>query len=211
MDAPKYPLPFGHVFGPLHNSLSHHNGNNFQDAMALKQWQQRLRGQWRQSYLQVTGLYDGPTQRAVLRVQDVASLPRTGVLGPREWSAAWTHELPTKPKLPPEKERRKMSWPGHRKEWKQRRAYWDQYSLWGVDPSKTPDAPEWFPGRPFGIHERGPWVEQVQRMLGFHTSGKFTVKLMQRIRGLQTAHELPVTGFVDVGTAKLLERLYGED
>ena len=210
IEVPGYPLPYGHVFGPQRNSIIHHDGTNPHDSLALRQWQTRLRNNWRQNYVEVTGRFDAATQRAVLRVQEVLGVPRTGVLGAREWEAAWTHELPTKPKPPkPPTGRGRSKQPGYRQDYERRRKYWEDFSQWKVELGKVLDAPPWYPGRPFSVHSRGPYVEHVQRLLGFPPHGRFTVRLMQRIRGLQRVHDLPETGVVDAGTAKLLERLYG--
>jgi peptidoglycan hydrolase-like protein with peptidoglycan-binding domain len=149
-----------------------------------------------------SGLYDGHTQRAVVEVQERAGLSRTGLLGPREWAAVWTHTpAPKPPPKPPE--RRKLT----RQELRERRRYWKRVSEWQVEPGTSPDAPAWYPGRPFGPRHEGEHVKAVQEVLGFHVSGRFQVALARRVAGVQRAHGLPESGVVDARTATLIESL----
>lgn len=205
MEAPAFPLPAGHVFGPTCGDLSVHDGRQVFDSQHLRQWQNAYCGRWRRPQATPTGLFDGPTQRGVAEVQTVLGLPVTGRLGADEWAAVWEREPPTKPEPPPKPE----PTPTERYYAKLRRQKildrWKRYSKYKVVYGATEGAPDWYPGRPFGPHETGPHVTRLRELLGFSSKGKYTLDMARRVRGLQRAHGLPESGLCDGRLAALLD------
>jgi peptidoglycan hydrolase-like protein with peptidoglycan-binding domain len=202
-EAPKYPLPLGHVFGLNRLAVHFHDGRGKLDGVWLRQWQNRFCAAWRRPWMHPSGVFDGDTQKAVVEVQKHVGLPVTGALGPREWAAVWTTAPPEPKPKPAPQPKRKLS----HKEKRKRRAYWDRFSRWQVEPGSDPDAPEWFPGRPFGPHSKGEYVKEVQHLLGFKETGRYSIAMGKRVAGLQRVHELPESGLVDARTAQLVESL----
>lgn len=190
------------MYGPSRYHVTHHDGRAKLDGLALRKWQARFCSHWHRPWMHPSGLYDGLTQRAVLEVQERAGLPRTGLLGTREWAALWTHTPePPKPRKPPEI--KKLS----RQELRKRRRYWEKFSQWQIEPGSDPNAPNWYPGRPFGPHTKADYVKPVQEVCGFNSTGRFQVTMARRVAGLQRAHGLPESGVVDARTATLIESL----
>lgn len=202
MDAPPFPLPLGHTFGAAGGDLSRHDGRTWPDGERLSQWQSAYCGRWRRPLCTPTGRYDGPTQAGVAEIQQHLGLPVTGLLGPDEWAAVW--ELP--PPAPPEPAPKPAVSESTRRAILARRLdYWRKYSKYKIRYGSDPNAPAWYPGRPFGPHEYGDHVTRVQEILGYKTTGRFSLAMGKRIRGLQRAWDVPVSGLVDARTAALLD------
>jgi hypothetical protein len=205
-----FPLQSGHLFGPATGDLRHHNGaQSLTDTRDLARWQ-RAYQQRINSTMQVTGRFDGPTQKAAVQVQEWAGLPVTGTIDQATWEAVWTVVRPPreKPPTPPPMEElpsfrtieRKVRVPN-----KATALYWKRYSRAGVEYGATPDAPYWYPGRPFGANEMGWHIRMCQQLLGLKQTGWFNRQLTVRVRGLQKIHDLPVSGIVDVKTACVID------
>lgn len=199
--APPFPLPVGHVFGPP-GDLRYHDGRVIRDSLGLRRWQAALHGYWCRPNCLTSGLYDGRTQRAVYEVQEVLGRPRTGLLGAEEWPVPWETPRPRKPL--PEPPPKPTPWES-RQAARDRKKKWLRHSNHRVQFGTDPDAPPWYPGRPFGPHEIGDHVRRVQEILGLTPSGRYTLQMTQRIRGWQRAMGLPVSGVVDIRTACLLD------
>lgn len=90
----KFPLPFGHRFGPKALTLDirfHDPASNPADQLTFHEFQQEIRRCWR-SDLKPSGMFDGPTQRAVLEVQRVSGLLLTGWVDEETWNAVYSRE-----------------------------------------------------------------------------------------------------------------------
>lgn len=198
MEAPPFPLRRGDVFGPGGGNLRYHDGSNWRDSAELRRWQAALIGRWRRPRYRVTGRFDGLTQSGVRKVQAHLGRPRTGLIGPEEWAAVWGPP-PVKPPPPPLSKEAKIAIKQKQK------AYWDKISKYKVRYGSDPNAPQWYPGRPFYVHEHGPHVRRVQEILGTPTHGRYTLDLARRIAGYQRAMGLPISGIVDVRTAAMLD------
>lgn len=204
--TPKFPLPLGHVFGPSRHHITHHDGRAKLDGLALRRWQSRFAGSWQRPWMHPSGLFDGLTQKAVLEVQATLGLRRTGLLGAREWAAVWERTPPPPKPKPVRQPPRKLT----NREKRQRRRYWRKFSQWQVEPGSDPDAPGWFPGRPFGPHSKGDYVLKVQEILGYAPTGRFSKAMARRVAGLQRVHGLPESGVVDARTAQVIEGMSKE-
>ncbi len=203
-DHPPWPLPLGHKYASTqYGSLMYHDGrHDLRDRAAIKTWGLAYKARIRRPRYQPTGLYDGPTQRAVAECQKLAGLPATGVLGPDEWPLPWTLDPPPGAWVKPGGEHAEEQNRAHKVNV---RDYWRRYSKLEVIPGGDPNAPTWFPGRPFGQREYGQHVKPVQEFFGHKTNGRFDRELASRIRGFQRANDLPVSGLVDARTAWLIE------
>lgn len=182
MQAAPFPLPAGHVFGVRPGDLQTHDGRDFSDARQLATWQRAYRARWDSSFSSDSGRFDGPTQRAVLAVQRVLGVPCTLLLGESEWRAVWEQTggpIPSEtPHVPPPEL---------------------------VVHGSTIDGPDWHPGRPFGVGETGAHVTRLRQILGLSPGRTYTDEVARRVRGLQRAHGLPVSGVCDVRFAQLIE------
>lgn len=150
------------------------------------------------SRLELTGIFDGQTQRAAVKVQEAASLPVTGWIDRDTWEAVWTAQrpapvpvdlTPTKPKS--------IS----KEQWD----YWRKTSKHNITYGKDPTDPPWYPGRPFGRHESGWHVREVQNLLGLKLTGIYNEDTARRVRGWQKMHGLPASGVMDSTTARRLD------
>ncbi len=202
-DMPEFPLPLGHSFGPQGGSLMWHDGRSLlHERQALARWQrayrERINRRWGG---QATGVYDGDTQKAVIDLQTRADLPRTGLVDPATWAAVWTHAPSPRP-APPKVEKV----PGRvrsstRKSWH----YWRRFSTFEIRYGTDPALPPWWPGRPFGPHEKGWHVREIQTLLGLKDTGTFNADTQARVRGVQRMHHVPISGVVDGRTALLID------
>lgn len=99
-EAPAWPLPLGHYFGPSAlegRDLRCHSGReDWLHRTKLEVWQRHFREVWDRS-LEVTGVYDAGTQDAVERVQQAGGGEPTGRLDETVWRAVWE----TRPKPQP--------------------------------------------------------------------------------------------------------------
>lgn len=201
--APKHPLPQGHAYGPEQGVLMWHSGrDNLLDRAGLCAWQRRYRSAW-YSRLDVTGVYDGATQRAAVAVQRAAGLPVTGLIDRDTWEAVWTVQRPSR--TPPEPAPEPVVPTAKRqtsREWNRKR----QFAQAGIEYGTDPEAPPWWPGRLFGLGESGWHVRQVQDLLGLKATGIYNQDTARRVRGYQKMHAgLTVSGIVDLVTAQHLD------
>lgn len=206
-----FPLPAGHLFGPPNGAIHWHSGrDNLADGQWLRVWMDQYRRAVNRSVRpdQIRPVFDGYVQRAVVDVQRRTGLPVTGTLDPDTWAAVWTYSPPEKPPAPEvPKERtggRKLTGVS-----KTGFDYWRRFSNWKVEYGADPAAPPWWPGRPFGPHEKGMHVRELQSLLGVKETGTMNRDTVARVRGLQRVNDLPVSGVVDVRTACLADQLSG--
>lgn len=202
---PPYPLPGGHAYGPTTGDLRYHNGRgSLTERSGLIAWQQRYRSAW-WSGLDVTGTYDGGTQRAAVAVQKASGLPVTGMVDADTWRAVWAVQRPAKAVPEPVAEptlthKRKSSVS------KRRWHHWRRMSAAGIEYGMDPDAPMWWPGRPFGSHERGWHVREAQLLLGIKPTGVYNRDTVARVKGYQRMRPgLMPTGILDLPTARQLD------
>lgn len=205
-EVPAYPLPQGHSFGPRGGSIMWNDGRDEMYArLALAQWQRRYRENVNRGWKgDPSGVYDGHTQKAAVDVQKKLGLPVDGLIGPDTWAAVWAYAPPKRQQPPPvEKVRgRVRALNGHsRKSWH----YWRKFSNWKIQYAQDPDLPPWWPGRPFGPHERGWHVREIQTLLSVPETGTYNKETVRRVRGVQRLHEIPVSGVVDARTALLID------
>lgn len=197
-------LPAGHALGPQLGDLRWHHGPCHPTCGgALLWWTAVYRQRLNRKFTPVA-VWGGTVQAAVVHVQQLAGLPTTGVLGPEVWEAVRTVQRP-KP-VPREKWKdpqahTKPKWSragrGQYEKWH----YWRRYSQYGIEYGTTPDAPPWWPGRPFGPHEKGWHVSVLQEKLGVKPTGCMNPGTVKRVRGWQRLRGWPVTGIVDVNMA----------
>lgn len=194
-----FPLPMGHMFGvSLSGDLRFHDPRyNIREAAYLRDWQTRYRSMW-WSGLDVTGRYDGPTQRAAVAVQKAASLPVTGWVDWATWDAVWTSQRPVRPPEDPTPAKPKRI---SKEQWD----YWRKTSAYDITYGKDENDPPWYPGRPFGRHERGWHVRELQNLLSLKPTGCFNEDTERRVRGWQRMHGLPASGVVDSPTARHID------
>lgn len=204
MDYPSFPLPLGHTFGlSRYGSIMVHDGKaDPRHQSALRQWQSAYKGRLRRPRFEINGIFDGPTQRAVAEVQKLAGLPVTGMLGPDEWALVWTLSQPKGAYVRPGGEHAERQREQHKANVKD---YWRRYSKWDIHPGSDPNAPAWFPGRPFGYRERGEHVKPVQEFFGLKPNGRFSSLVATKVRGFQKTRGLPISGYVDARTASYIQ------
>lgn len=196
---PNFPLPQGHLYGvSLSGDLRFHPGrNNLVDSTHLRTWQSRYRSYW-WSGLELTGRFDGPTQRAAVKVQQAAQLPVTGWIDRDTWMAVWTAQRPAPKPVDTTPTRPKGI---SKEQWD----YWRKTSQYNIVYGSDPDDPPWYPGRPFARHESGWHVRQMQELLGVKPTGIFNEDTTRRLRGWQRMHGLPASGVMDSTTARHLD------
>lgn len=200
-----WPLPAGHALGPPLGDLRWHHGPCHPTCGAALVWWTAVYRQRVSRKLDPVSVWGGTVQAAVIHVQQLAGLPTTGVLGQEVWDAVRTVQPVKSAKPKPASEwdpGQKCPKPaGARERWR----YWLRYSKYGVEYGTTPDAPPWWPGRPFGPHEKGWHVLRVQELLGVKPTGCMNGGTVRRVRGWQRLRGLPVTGIVDVHMATELD------
>lgn len=179
-----------------------HDGSDWRDGQSLMTWGRQYKGRIRRPNFVPSNRFSGHYQRAVAEVQKLARLPVTGLLGAEEWPLPWTLESPKGTWVRPGGEHAERQRQQHKANVKD---YWRRYSKFDIHPGSDPNAPPWFPGRPFGVYERGEHVKPVQQFFGINPNGRFTPQLAQKVRGFQRVNDLPVSGFVDARTASLMQ------
>lgn len=201
-----FPLTAGHIFGPHVGDIRYHTGReSLRDTRDLARWQRAYSERLDRRGITVNGVFDGDTQRAVINVQRLAGLPLSGCIDAATWDAVWTVQRPPKvnavaPPLEPNPATVKRTVRGDRKS-----TYWRRHSKAGVEYGADPDAPPWYPGRPFGPNESGWHVQRVQELIGLNPTGRFTQEVARRVRGVQRMNDLPVSGIVDAATARTID------
>jgi peptidoglycan hydrolase-like protein with peptidoglycan-binding domain len=201
--APPFPLPLGHTYGPnLFGSLMIHDGSDWRDAANIRLWGSTYKGRIRRPMFQPGERFTGHYQRAVAEIQRLVGLPATGLLGASEWPLPWTLEVPPARYVRPGGEHAERQRQQHKANV---RDYWRRYSKFDIHPGSDPEAPPWFPGRPFGQFEYGEHVKPVQQFFGIPPNGRFTPRLAQKVRGFQRVNDLPVSGIVDARTASYMQ------
>lgn len=87
-DAPTFPLPPGHYFGPKSGPAQSHSGYYGNDDDKLRPWQQRMadRG-WA---ITADGLYGPQTAQVAGQFQAEKGLTVDELIGVQTWDAAWT-------------------------------------------------------------------------------------------------------------------------
>lgn len=200
---PPFPLPLGHKFGPVNwGSIMFHDGKDFRDGQSLRTWGAAYRGRIRRPRFEPSERFTGHYQRAVAELQKMAGLPVSGLLGAEEWPLPWTLEPPPARYVRPGGEHAERQRQQHKANVKD---YWRRYSKFDIHPGSDPNAPSWFPGRPFGIYEYGEHVKPVQEFFGRKANGRFDPRLAQKVRGFQRVNDLPVSGIVDARTASYIQ------
>jgi hypothetical protein len=204
MDAdtvPPWPLPTGHRYGFAGYDLRNHDGrSSISHFEGLRAWRLAYRDRIKRIDLPTTA-FDAVTQKAVLHVQELAKLPKTGVIDLSTWDAVFTIE---KPVVAPPAEPKPPDRRGLRLKAKKTRDYWRRVSS-RVEFTTDGSQPPWWPGRPFGPGEFGWHVEQLQRLLQARETGTFTKELGARVRAARRLHGLPVSNVVDLRLAVALD------
>jgi len=203
-NIPRWPLLPDHLFAPTSYDLRHHTGReSLTDLQAVARWQRAYNQRHSPSRpITVNGIFDGPTQKAVIWIQKRAKLPVTGTIDRYTWEAVW--QLPmwwqwADPDLPKvEHEPRTVSG-------KRIFKYWTRLSRDNPGYGMDPNAPWWYPGKPFGRHERGYHVRHMQQLLGIRETGCVNEQTARRLRGFQRLMGLPVSGVCDAVTAAKLD------
>lgn len=195
-----FPLPAGHVYGPPNGAIHWHSGrDNPFDGQWIRVWMDQYRQRINRGVRpdQIRPVFDGIVQAAVIDVQRLTGQPVTGTLGPDTWAAVWTYSPPQRPPVqqPPKAKK------GGRGVSRTGQEYWRSMSTFHVKYGEDPAAPPWWPGRPFGPHERGEHVRQLQVLLGVKPTGVYNRDTERRVRGVQRIGGLPVSGVVDKSTA----------
>lgn len=202
----KFPLPAGHWFGLNPYDVKVHDGNDsWADEANLKHWQRKFGLLWDRE-MPVTGRFDGPTQRACLRIQHEFGLPVTAVLDEDTWRAMFDgpkgavsaeHDVPVGGSTPERVEAPEaIQTPGT-----------SPSPTMPSSPKDEETVPEWFnPAQgPVGPGSQGPTVRKIRVILGLQPRDVWSNPVSERIRGLQKLHSLPVTGWVDTRTAQVLD------
>lgn len=196
-----WPLPAGHRYGPEGWDLRNHSGRtSLYESQALQAWQSAYRHRIKRVDFP-RGYYDSVTQMAVCHTQELAGLPRTGLLDEDTWRAVWAVErpvvtLPVTPKQPTARQLRLRT--------QRQRDYWRRVSQRG-EYQDDGSQPRWWPGRPFGPGEYGAHVEALQRLLQARETGRFTKETAARVRAARRHHGLPVSDVVDLALAVALD------
>lgn len=221
-----FPLQAGHHFGPVGWDLAAHDGQGSPaEAAALMEWQRLYALRWGDRDMVATGHFAGPTQRAALRVQLLAGLKLTGNVDEETWVAGLnlgtapprTDDVTPDPSKELEQLRRRTAREAktaankarHEKETEQREA---ERKRWKAKSTlehqyAQPGCPPWWPGHDFGPGTSGAHVGKVYRILGMVPVKEFSGRLGERVRGFRTANGLPIGDWVDLETAKLLDRV----
>lgn len=208
---PPWVLPQGHSFGPMTGDLRYHDARtSLVESRCVTAWQQQYRQRWHFLF-PVTGIYDGATQKACVKVQQEAHLPVHGRLDKETYDAVWAVTPPVKGK------RVKTGHVEHPPRWSKTTRYWRLNSKRGVrqyehywhiklkNPPVVAGEPAWWPGRPFGPHERGDHVRIVQQLMGLKPTGIFNQDMATRIRGWRSARNLMSAPVVDLDMARILD------
>lgn len=196
-----WPLPVGHRYGPQGFDLRNHNGHaSIVDSAALQAWQNAYRHRIKRCDLP-PGYYDAVTQKAAIHVQELAGLPRTGLIDQDTWAAVFTVERPV---VAPPAEKKPPSARVLRLRTKRLKDYWRRVSQ-RVEFTADGSQPPWWPGRPFGPGEYGWHVETLQELVQARKTGLFNRETCARVRALRRIHGLPVSDVVDLPLAVALD------
>lgn len=95
----RFPLPTGHKFGYNTTDLRFHDGSNLFEAEHLAEWQRKYAFTVDRDQ-PITGRYDGPTQRAVVRVQREHGILVSGNLDEDTWDALFAAPVPIVAEVP---------------------------------------------------------------------------------------------------------------
>lgn len=212
---PPFPLPSGHRYGANPYDLAVHDGSEYgNDAHWLSLWQREYSFYDRD--LHVSGKFDGPTQRACIAVQVTCELTITSELDAPTWDALYSGRFKalratlTPEQAPPvvrttpygrsdlgklagvvDTPKQKDSRAAARTaESNARKILWRH--------RKTGEAPEWY-----GLPEAGR-QQRARSILGMDA---VRGDLPTRLRGVQSAAQIPVTGDLDPATAWLLDEM----
>lgn len=196
-----WPLPVGHRFGPQGLDLRYHDGRtSIVESRALHAWQNTYRHRVKRQDFR-DGYWCAITQKAALHVQELASLPRTGLIDWETYAAVWTVQ---KPQVKPPDEPRPIDRRSQRLRAKRQKDYWRRVSnrvAFITDGSQPP----WWPGRPFGPGECGWHVEVLQDLAQARKTGAYNRETASRVRALRRVHGLPVSDVVDLALAVALD------
>lgn len=196
-----WPLPVGHRYGPQGYDLRNHDGrSSIGESQGLQAWQFAYRHLIKRVEFP-RGYYDSVTQTAVIHVQQLAGLPRTGLLDADAYAAVWTVEKPKvePPPVKPAPTKRQL-----RVKAQLQKDYWRRVSnrvQFVADGSQPP----WWPGRPFGPNETGWHVEVLQDLVQARKTGTYNRETASRVRALRRIHGLPVSDVVDLPLAVALD------
>ena len=91
-DAPTYPLPTSHYYGPAEGPAQSHSGYYSQeDRDNLADWQTRM--EERGWTITADGYYGPETDGVATQFQQEKGLDVDGLIGPDTWGAAWTEPV----------------------------------------------------------------------------------------------------------------------
>jgi hypothetical protein len=91
-NAPPFPLPAGHYYGPAEGPDESHSGYySDADRDGLTTWQDRM--EERGWVLTVDGLYGPETDGVATGFQQEKGLGVDGLVGAETWAAAWTEDV----------------------------------------------------------------------------------------------------------------------
>ena len=208
----QFPLSTGHRFGLNPFDIRFHTGDDsYDDEAALKYWQRQYQLRWDRTH-PVTGRFDGPTQRAVTAVQHAYNLTVNAELDEETWDAGLRgpkstespeHDVPV-PSPTPDSKKAPARLSGDSAD--------SSPTTGPVRPERAADdnVPDWFdPHNPLGPKSTGQAVRTVRALLGLVSRDTWSDQMSSRIRGLQKINRLPVTGWVDTPTARILDKLRG--
>lgn len=207
-DIPKFPLPAGHRYGLSPYDLQVHNGTeSVNDQHYLMLWQRQY-AKYDRDYT-ASGQFDGPTQRAAIATQRHCGLTITAEIDPPTWEAVFAGGLAPKPPEIPVPRPPLVVGPklaavldteaDQRARAQQRtRNSFANKILWRN--RHLGDVPDWY-----NLPEAD-GINKVRSIFGLRP-GKRTADLTTRIKGIQRAHKLDVTGDLDPATAWLLDEM----
>lgn len=96
VEAPRFPLPAGHYFGPKSGpkkSVSGFYHKPHKGNPDLKKWQERMRGRGWHGIGTPDGLYGPKTSTVSRQFQKSKNLLVDGKIGPKTWAAAWEEPI----------------------------------------------------------------------------------------------------------------------
>lgn len=205
--VPGFPLPMGHRFGLSPYDLQVHDGSEtLQDQHYLRLWQREYARYDRD--MTVTGAFDGPTQRACIATQRACNLTITADLDEPTWEAVFDGRLAPRPVETPAQPK-PPGWfddlgklagvvdtpPMKQSRAKARAEESNRNKIIYRNRHKGP-APAWY--------DEPDAVTKIRSILGM-PPGRYTQELRARVKGLQRAGGLAVTGEVDKATAWLID------
>lgn len=199
--ARSWPLPLGHRYGPQGLDLRNHDGRtSINESTALHAWQNAYRHRVKRQDFRF-GYWDAITQKAAIHVQELANLPRTGLIDRETYEAVWTV---VKPQVKPPDEPKPVDRRAQRLRARRQKEYWRQVSN-RVTFTTDGTTPRWWPGRPFGPGEHGWHVEALQDLVQARKNGVYGKETAARVRALRRLHKLPVSDVTDLALAVALD------